>query len=276
MARPDLLAELGRRSRERVAASVRAGDDVVALRARVRSLRPPPALPAAGTPFGVIAEIKRRAPSAGLLAPVGAEALARARAYVDGGAVAVSVLTEPTRFGGSRADLAAVAAGVGVPVLRKDFVVDPLQVLEARADGAAGVLLIAALLERGEIDELVATVDEAGLFVLLEVHAEHELERIAEHLGRADVLVGVNARDLRTLAIDRPRAEGVGRALDRPGVHARRVAESALATPADVAAAARSGHAFALVGTALMRAADPRAEVARLTAAGREVACSGS
>ena len=148
--------------------------------------------------LAVIAEIKRASPSKGAIAPA-LDAAARARAYERAGADAVSVLTEPTRFAGSLADLEAVAGSVTLPVLRKDFIVDPYQIWEAAAAGAAAVLLIAAALDGDELAALLGECAAIGLDALVEVHDEDDLLR-AELAGAR--LVGVNNRDLRTLAVD--------------------------------------------------------------------------
>lgn len=225
--------------------------------------------------FELIAEIKRHSPAEGALASK-VDVAARARRYALAGAAAVSVLTEPERFGGSLEDL-RTAAGVlhdeGIPAMRKDFLVDPWQVLEARIAGASGVLLIVAMLDDAVLAEMVATAREHGLFVLLEAFDEPDLERAARQLpgapGGPPVLVGVNTRDLRTLAVDPGRLARLAPCLPG-GVPA--VAESGLHTPADAAAAAALGYGVALVGTALMRAADPCALLAAMHAAGIEAA----
>lgn len=224
--------------------------------------------------FELIAEIKRHSPAEGALGAT-TDVAARARAYAAAGAAAVSVLTEPARFGGSLADLAtavAALAGTGVPAMRKDFLVDPWQVLEARAAGAGGVLLIVAMLEDAVLREMLAAAREHELFVLLEAFDEADLARAAPLCGgtpKAPVLVGVNTRDLRTLAVDPARLERLAPRLPA-GVPA--VAESGLHTAADAAAAAALGYRLALVGTALMRADDPGALAGAMLAAGREQA----
>jgi indole-3-glycerol phosphate synthase len=214
-----------------------------------------------GPGVAVIAEVKRASPSKGDIAPE-LDAAAQARAYVDGGAAAVSVLTEPERFKGNLGDLADVAA-LRVPALRKDFVIDRYQVWEARAAGAAAVLLIVAALDEPGLALLHDEALAAGLDVLVEVHDASEVAA-AKRIGAA--MVGVNARDLRTFELD-PDAFARLRAELPEGVLA--VAESAIQGPSDVARAARAGADAVLVGETLVRAADPVAAVAELVAAGR-------
>jgi indole-3-glycerol phosphate synthase len=225
---------------------------------------PPPAdaLAAFTAPgASLIAEVKRRSPSKGELATI-ADPAALAVAYADGGAAAISVLTEQRRFGGSLADLDAVRAAVDVPVLRKDFVVTPYQVAEARAHGADLVLLIVAALDQPLLADLHALIGEYGMCPLVEVHDEDELERAAA-IGAA--LIGVNARDLRTLQVDRAVFARL-RPLVPQGALA--VAESGVRGPADVAEYAAAGADAVLAGEACVSGADPRATVAELVAAG--------
>src|ERR1700712_5550306 len=165
-----------------------------------------PAVPAgrglaalSGPDVAVIAQVKRRSPSKGALAETPDPAVLGA-AYAEGGAAAISVLTEQRRFGGSLADLDAVRAAVDVPVLRKDFVVTPYQVVEARAHGADLVLLIVAALEQTELTELHAEIESLGMTALVGVHDGAEAERAVACGAR---LFGVNARNLRTLEVDR-------------------------------------------------------------------------
>jgi indole-3-glycerol phosphate synthase len=224
--------------------------------------------------FDLIAEIKRSSPAEGVLeAGTATDVADRALGYGAAGAAAVSVLTEPVRFGGSLEDLGAAACALysgEVPAMRKDFLVDPWQVLEARAAGAGGVLLIVAMLGGAALGEMSATAREHGLFVLLEAFDEIDLERASDLLVAAPegprVLVGVNTRDLRTLAVDPGRLARLAPHLPA-GVPA--VAESGLHNAADAAAAAALGYRLALVGTALMRASDPGALAAAMLAAGR-------
>jgi indole-3-glycerol phosphate synthase len=264
------LEQMAASSAARVAAA-RAARSQADLIAACRAAPAPPALRLGS--FDLIAEIKRNSPAEGTL---GADADVRARAacYGDAGAAAVSVLTEPARFAGSLEDLEAAAGAVlprGVPVMRKDFLVDPWQVLEARAAGAGGVLLIVAMLPDALLGEMVAAAREHGLFVVLEAFDESDLERAGHLLGNGPAtpltLVGVNTRDLRTLAVDPKRLARLAPRLP-PGVPA--VAESGLRVAADAAAAAALGYRLALVGTALMRATDPEKLVTAMLAAGRQ------
>jgi indole-3-glycerol phosphate synthase len=216
-----------------------------------------------GTNFPLICEVKRASPSAGAIAPA-ADAVARARAYVRGGARCISVLTEERRFGGSLEDLAHVRAGVEVPLLRKDFVVDPYMVEEAALAGADAVLLIAGAVEPGLLLELAASARTLGLDVLLEVVSAAEVESAA---ALEATLVGVNARDLETLEVDAQRFARLAPALGAPG--RTLVAESGVRTAADLAALGRAGATAALIGESLMRAEDPEGAVRRLS----EVEC---
>lgn len=208
------------------------------------------ALRAAATP-AVIAEVKRASPSAGLIAEV--DVAAHARAYERAGATAISVLTEPRHFGGSLADLRAAHHAVSLPVLRKDFLVHPDQVIEARASGADAVLLIAAALSPPEVGVMLATAADLGLGALVEVHTEEELDTALE--AGAEV-IGVNARDLETLEVDPARALGL---LERVPPDRIAVAESGIGTRAQVERAVAAGARAVLVGEALMRASDPGA-----------------
>ena len=205
-----------------------------------------------GTTMGLIAEVKRASPSKGELADI-ADPAQLARAYAGAGAGAISVLTEQRRFRGSLADLDTVRRAVDVPVLRKDFVVDPYQVHEARAHGADLVLLIVAALDDEELRSLYALVGELGMQSLVETHTEAELERALD-LGAE--IIGVNARDLKTLDVDLERAAGLIAQIP-PGPLA--IAESAVAGPADVEAYAAAGADAVLVGEALVTGQDPAA-----------------
>ena len=228
------------------------------------ALRLPPPRPFADTlrasPIpAVIAEVKRSSPSAGAIAD--AESSTQARAYEAGGAAAVSVLTEPTRFGGSLADLRAVHLAVGVPVLRKDFLLHPSQVIESRAAGADAVLLIAAVLPGPELAAMLAAATDLGLGALVETHTDEDLERALEADAR---VVGVNARDLETLEVDLDRAiDLVGRV---PGDRVA-VLESGISSRRQVEIAVRAGARAVLVGEALMRAEDPTGAIRALLGA---------
>ncbi|HHV22663.1 MAG TPA: indole-3-glycerol phosphate synthase TrpC [Propionibacterium sp.] len=210
----------------------------------------------------LIAEVKRSSPSKGQLAAI-TDPAALAASYAEGGASAISVLTEERRFHGSLDDLVAVRARVDVPVLRKDFVVTDYQILEARAHGADLVLLIVAALDDKELADLLAYATELGLTALVEAHTREEVAR-ALAVG-ADVL-GVNNRDLKTLEVDRSNFARL--AADIPeGVI--KVAESGVRTAADIAEFAAAGADVALVGEALVTGADPADAVRAMLAAGR-------
>jgi indole-3-glycerol phosphate synthase len=230
------------------------------LRARLLDVPPPrdpmPAFRSAGS--SVIAEVKRRSPSKGRLADIGDPA-ALAAAYERGGAAAVSVLTEERRFGGSLADLDLVRAAVQTPLLRKDFVVEPYQLLEARAHGADLALLIVAALPGDELLRLHDAARELGLTPLVEVHDEPEAER-AVALG-AD-LVGVNARNLKTLDVD---AATFGKLAPAFPDDVVLVAESGIGSPDDVRRFVAEGAAVVLVGEALVRHGDPEGAVRAMT-----------
>lgn len=205
----------------------------------------------------VIAECKRRSPSRGVLAR-DYDPVAQAQAYARGGAAAISVLTEPSFFDGRLADLAAVRAAVDVPLLRKDFIVDDYQLLEARIAGADAVLLIVSALAPAELARLHATAQAMGFAVLVEVHDERELA-VAVAAGAA--IIGVNNRNLRTLAVDTTVSERLGRRMPA-GVVA--VSESGLSGPGDVARMRQAGYRAFLVGERLMTASDPEAALRAL------------
>ncbi|MCR2792632.1 indole-3-glycerol phosphate synthase TrpC [Microbacterium sp. zg.Y625] len=203
----------------------------------------------------IIAEVKRASPSRGDLAAI-PDPAHQASLYETGGASAISVLTEGRRFKGSLADLEAVKAAVSVPVLRKDFIATPYQVLEARASGADLVLLIVAALEQPLLAQLHALVLELGMTPLVETHSLDEVQRAADVGAR---LIGVNARDLSTFELDR---DLFGRLAEHIPADAVKIAESAVLTPADVAHYRGAGADVVLIGEALVTG-DP---VATLTA----------
>ena len=238
--RPRLVAEVASRPRAtpRFTASLRTG---------------------AGHPL--IAEVKQSSPSAGAIRSV--DVPEQARAYVRGGARCVSVLTEGRRFGGSLDDLRRVRGQVDVPLLRKDFIVDPSMLAVAAAAGADAVLLIAGALPPEELRELHAAASGLGLDVLVEVVHPFEVEALATLEAP---LVGVNARDLETLEVDAGRFARIAPSLERPG--RLRVAESGIHGPEDVRRLTRAGAGACLVGEALMRARDPEAAVRALVEAG--------
>ena len=231
------------------------------LRLRARDL--PPARPFAGAlrvpgEVRVLAEIKRRSPSAGPIRP-DADPAEIARDYQAGGAAALSVLTDRDYFGGSLEVLEGVRAAVDLPLLRKDFIIDPVQVWEARAAGADAILLIVRALETEQLAELLALADEAGLDTLVEVHDQSELDVALSVGGR---LIGVNNRDLATFTTDL----GLSARL-APGVpeDATLVAESGIRTSDDVRLLGESGVDAVLVGESLMRQPDVRSAVRALT-----------
>jgi indole-3-glycerol phosphate synthase len=234
------------------------------LRAAALDARPIAPFTAAlrGERVRVIAEVKRASPSKGAIA-AGLDAAAQAAAYVAGGAAAISVLTEPTRFGGSLDDLAAVAASVAVPVIRKDFLVHPVQLWEARAGGASAALLIVRALAPDQLARLMDTAAEVGLATLVEIRDLAELER-AVAVGAT--VIGVNNRNLETLVIDPTTAPAV-----IPHIPAAciAVAESGMRTPADVTPAADAGADAILVGSAVSASADPSADVRALASIAR-------
>jgi indole-3-glycerol phosphate synthase len=265
------LEEMAADSRERVRAA-RAQVTEAQLLERARQMPAPPPLQLSGE-FDLIAELKLRSPAAGVLAVADADIAQRVSAYARAGAAAVSVLTQPSRFDGSLAHLAQAVTALAphrVPVMRKDFLVDPYQLLEARAAGAGGVLVILRMLTRTQIDVLLACARELTLFVLLEAFDEADLALMAElAAGRADgdrLLAGINCRDLTTLQVVPGRLQALAPLLPRS---LPRVAESGVASGADARAAAVAGYDLALVGSALMQGADSAALARALLQAGR-------
>lgn len=255
----------------------RAAADKVSLdtlrRAALASPRPP--VPVVHPAFDLIAEVKLRAPSVGQLAsaPVDRDhfVVSQAERYARAGAVAISVLTEPDRFDGCLDDLRAVAQHVRAPIMRKDFLVHPYQVWEARLAGAAGVLLIARMLSDEQLDAMVEACLEAGLFVLLEAFDGHDLARAqgvvdAWPTSGPALWVGVNTRNLATLQVDPNRLAALASGLPAavPGV-----AESGLTSPGDAARVRGLGYRMALVGSALMASPDPEGMARQMLQAGR-------
>jgi indole-3-glycerol phosphate synthase len=225
----------------------------------------PPALdpmPAFRSPgVSIIAEVKRKSPSKGALADIPDPASLAAR-YATGGAAAISVLTEQRRFDGSLADLAAVRAAVPVPVLRKDFIVTPYQVWETRAFGADLILLMVASLDDTQLADLLGLATELGLTALVEAHTEEELARAV-----GAQLIGINARSLKTLEVDRSIFAALAPKIPEGAV---RVAESGVAGPEDVADYHASGADVVLVGEALVRSGDPEDAVRKFLAAAND------
>jgi len=261
-----------------------ARESFAALERRAKSAPPSPRLRLSKAGFDVIAELKLRSPAAGALSEQGEDWLGRVAQYALGGAAAVSVLTEPSRFDGSLEHLrqAALAlAPLGVPAMRKDFLVDPYQVLEARAAGAGGVLVIVRMLSRSQMSQLLDAAAEHGMFVLLEAFDAADLTTAKDLLtsrsaerpatdgateAAADLLVGVNCRDLATLEVVQERFEALAPQLpgDWPAV-----AESGVATAVDARRMRRLGYRLALIGTALMGCDEPAKLLGEILAATR-------
>jgi indole-3-glycerol phosphate synthase len=271
--------EIGRRSSVNVLEALIEGvrEDLAAREAliplneiKAMALAAPPALPVLAVlrepGVGVIAEVKRSSPSRGSLADI-ADPAELAAIYARGGARAISVLTEQRRFGGSLADLDAVRAAVDIPVLRKDFIVTPYQVHEARAHGADLVLLIVAALEQPVLHGLLERVESLGMTALVEVHTEQEADRA---LAAGAKVIGVNARNLKTLTVDRDVFAGIAPGLPSDVVA---VAESGVRGPADLLAYAGAGADAVLVGEGLVTSGDPGAAVADLVTAGSHPSC---
>jgi indole-3-glycerol phosphate synthase len=225
--------------------------------------------------FDVIAELNLRSPSHGDQSAATVDTVRRLEGYAEGGAAICSILTEPTRFDGDLEHLRLAAETLqpyGIPVMRKDFLADPYQVLEARAYGASGVLLIVRMVPRARLVEMLDRAAEHGMFVLLEAFDAEDLE-VAGEVAREresrdeQVLMGLNCRDLETLELDFERFANLR---DRMPVHWPCVAESGVQKPEDAARVAALGYRLALVGTGLMRRADPARALGELLEAGRK------
>ena len=285
----DRMAEASRARLE----DARAREPLAALRARALAAPRPPSLQLRGR-FNLIAEFKRRSPSLGRL---GDDDLAgRVSAYARGGAAAVSILTEPTQFHGNLDHLAAAAEVLtpfGIPAMRKDFLLDPYQLYEARAAGAGGALLIIRMLSRDTLHEMCDCARELALFVLLECFDSNDISRAMAEVavgvparsirisrsegtpppdpgrGAPAVLFGVNCRDLQTLEERPHRFAELAEMLpqDIPCV-----AESGITTPDDCAEVVRNGYELALIGRAVMTASDPAGVIRTMLAAGRAAA----
>lgn len=279
----NFLAMMAASSAQRVAAA-RVGQPIEELRSRIRDLPLPPRWQASREGFDLIAELKWRSPAAGLLRSASSTDLdVRIESYAQAGAAAVSVLTEPSRFDGSLDHLRAVVTHLALrstppPVMRKDFLVDPYQLLEARACGAGGALLIVRMLDAGTLARMIECAREQQLFVLLEVFDEIDVEQALAVLEscRSDldgqVLIGVNCRDLSTLQVVPSRLEAMVRHLpsDLP-----RIAESGVSTPDDARRLAAAGYDAALVGSALMSTDDPHGLAQALLQSGRAARSGG-
>lgn len=269
-----LLTQMCQSSLARLEAA-RAKESEQRLWARASDAPPAPRLKLCAEGFDVIAECKLASPSAGDLSAHTKGVDDRVQAYAAGGACAVSVLTEPTRFGGSLdhlAQAAAVLAPLKVPAMRKDFLVDPYQVMEARAAGAGGVLVIVRMLDRSHITELLDCAAMLKMFVLLEAFDAGDLMAANEILALRkqhdeQVLVGLNCRDLDTLTIDLARLEELAHQL--PDGHPC-VAESGVNSLDDVRRIVDVGYRVALIGTTLMNSPDPKKLLGEMLASGRE------
>jgi indole-3-glycerol phosphate synthase len=269
-----LLSDMHLSSRQRVwTAKERVPE--AALRAAILASPEPPRLRLADHGFDLIAELKLRSPSLGDLSATTVDPVKRLEAYAEGGAAVCSILTEPTRFDGELEHLRIAVDTLlpfGVPAMRKDFLVDPYQILEARAEGSSGVLLIVRMLPREQLASMLDCAAEHGMFVLLEAFDADDLD-VANELARQragrdeQVLMGLNCRDLETLQIDFQRFTALRARMPREWPS---VAESGVATAADAARVASLGYRLALVGTTLMQRRDPEHAVRELLAAGRE------
>ena len=268
------LDEMKVASAQRVA-SARAREDDAALERRAQAQAPAPSLRLSRGGFDVIAEIKLRSPAAGVLGQASDNWIGRAAAYARAGAAAVSVLTEESRFDGSLEHLREVAellAPLGIPAMRKDFLVDPYQVLEARACGAGGVLVILRMLPPEGVAQMIDVAARLGMFVLLEAFDAADLEVAAGILAlrrkaqTVTVLIGVNCRDLQTLEVRRERFASLAAHLPK-GLPA--VAESGVGTATEALAVRKLGFGLALIGTALMGSSDPAAHLAGILATAR-------
>ena len=267
----DFLGEMAAASRERVRAA-RDACPQAELLARAMDTPVPPRLRLQPGGFDLIAELKLRSPAVGPLKGRGEDVAGRVTAYARAGAAAVSVLTEPTRFDGSLEHLRVAAealASSAVPAMRKDFLVDAYQVIEARMAGAGGVLAIVRMLSERELEALVHQARALELFVLLEAFDERDLERLDEvlaRLGGAGLLAGVNSRDLVTLQVVPSRLERLAPSLPT-GIP--RVAESGVGSVEDARRVAEAGYDLALVGSALMSGNDPAALASAMLSSAR-------
>jgi len=239
-----------------------------AIWARAEAAPPPRGFVAALHPGTVIAEMKRRSPSGGALR-ADLDPAVMARAYAQAGAAALSVLTDGPDFGGSLDDLVAARAAVALPVLRKDFVVDPVQVAEARVAGADAVLLIVAALQPAELEACLAAAGRCGLDALVEVH---DADEAATAVAAGAACIGVNNRDLRSLTTD---LGTFARVRPRVPESVVCVAESGIRDDADARRLVGEGAAAVLVGETLMRSPDPAAACAALVEAARDAAGAG-
>ena len=273
------LDDMARSSASR-AAQAMAREPFADLERRAQAAPPGARLQLSNQGFDVIAELKLNSPAAGRLGAPHEDWLQRVTAYARGGAAAVSVLTEPSRFDGSLEHLRQASAALApfkVPAMRKDFLVDPYQVLEARAAGAGGVLLIVRMLSRAQLAQLLDVAAEHALFVLLEAFDHADLHSARELLaarprhgaaGGAEILVGINSRDLQTLEVVPGRFEDLAPQLPLAWPA---VAESGVATPSDALRTMGLGFRLALIGTALMSCDDPGRLLREILATARTV-----
>lgn len=271
----DFLQQMAESSRERVRVA-QARRSMAEVFAEANASPEPPRLVANDGGFDLIAEVKLRSPAAGQLKGGDENVGSRVTQYASAGAAAISVLTEPSRFDGSMAHLESAAralAPLRVPAMRKDFLVDPYQVAEARIAGAGGVLIILRMLTRAELESLIEHALQLNLFALLEAFDEQDIElawSLTEQYGRRssriELLVGVNCRDLATLKVVPGRLETLAHLLP---TSVPRVAESGVASGEDARRVAAAGYDLALVGSALMTAPDPHALVGEMLAGGR-------
>ncbi len=267
---PDFLAHMAAFSRERTRLAQASCPEPELMR-RALATEPPPDLRLTPGGFDLIAELKLRSPAAGRLKDA-ENVVGRVSGYARAGACAVSVLTEPSRFDGSLEHLETASAALrplAVPAMRKDFLVDPYQVAEARASGAGGVLLILRMLGDAEAATLIRRARELSLFVLIETFDERDIDRLhdlAAKLGGTGLLAGVNSRDLTTLQVVPRRLEQLAPLLPD---NLPRVAESGVGSAEDAGRLARAGYDLALVGSALMREENPGELAQAMLRAGR-------
>jgi indole-3-glycerol phosphate synthase len=261
VSRPSVLTRIVESTRIRLASNPLNREDLEQAVTLVRA--PMDAMAAFSQPgVRIIAEVKRRSPSAGTIRK-GVDPLSIARSYADAGAAAVSVLTEPEHFGGSLNDLKAISERLELPCMRKDFIVDELQILEARAHGASMVLLIAAILDDHELMALRRSAEAWGMAAMVETHTAEEVRRAVQS---GALLIGVNNRNLKTFEIDLTVAERL-RPLIPTGAIA--VAESGISTPSDLGRLRKAGYDVFLIGTVLMQAKDPARSLKRFLETGR-------
>jgi indole-3-glycerol phosphate synthase len=287
----DFLQQMAASSHERLQAAKQNCSEAALLQKALATV-PPPRLSASPARFDLIAELKLRSPAVGQLKSSDENVEGRVTTYARAGAAAVSVLTEPSRFDGSMTHLETASqslAPLNVPAMRKDFLVDPYQVIEARVAGAGGVLVILRMLPRAGIEALLDCARTLGLFVLLEAFDEADIEAMHDIIGASTqcgasqhtapsldtppVLAGLNCRDLTTLQIVPQRLIELAHLLP---TNVPRVAESGVVSPDDAARVAKAGYEYALVGSALMQGGDPHVLAAAMLQAGRASAHHGT